>query len=87
MALAIAAAGSTLLWVVRAGGEEFVVVLPETDTAAAATGDATEAEMQAQLRRWRRYEFVRIAWRDRPAYILTSAGRDPDERLIESIVC
>jgi hypothetical protein len=26
---------------------------------------------------------IRIAWRDRPAYLLTSAGRDPDERLLD----
>jgi hypothetical protein len=26
---------------------------------------------------------IRIAWRDRPAYILVSAGRDPDEEMLE----
>ena len=32
--------------------------------AAAADPAAPEAQFMAQLRRWRRYEFVRIAWRD-----------------------
>ena len=27
--------------------------------------------------------FIRIAWRGRPAWILVSAGRDPDEELLE----
>ena len=31
---------------------------------AAAAPEVPEAEFQAQLRRWRRYEYVRIAWRD-----------------------
>jgi glutamate-ammonia-ligase adenylyltransferase len=31
---------------------------------AAAAPEVSEAELQAQLRRWRRYEYVRIAWRD-----------------------
>ena len=31
---------------------------------AAAASEVPEAEFQAQLRRWRRYEYVRIAWRD-----------------------
>ncbi len=26
---------------------------------------------------------IRVAWRGRPAYLLRSAGRDPDERLLE----
>ena len=55
--------------------------LARAPLAAAATGDASEAEVQAQLRRWRRYEFVRIAWRD------LAGWSDVPETLAELSAC